>query len=94
MLNVDCIIKEHNKVFIDFWATWCGPCKMTSPIVDEIEEERPDIKVVKVNIDDEPEVADKYEIRSIPAFKYFKDGLLVKEAVGAMDKKRILDLFA
>ena len=78
---------------LDFWASWCGPCRMVSPIVDEIAAENPDKKVGKVNVDEEPELASKFDVMSIPTLLVFEDGELVNRAVGARPKEMILDLF-
>ena len=78
-------------VFVDFYADWCGPCKMMSPIVDEISKEV-DIKVVKVNVDNAVEVAKKYGIMSIPTFIVFKDGKEYKKHIGMCEKDRLLEL--
>ena len=80
-------------VLLDFWASWCGPCRMVSPIVDEIAAENPDKKVGKVNVDEEPELASKFDVMSIPTLLVFEDGELVNRAVGARPKEMILDLF-
>ena len=77
----------------DFGASWCGPCRMVSPIVDEIAAENPDKKVGKVNVDEEPELASKFDVMSIPTLLVFEDGELVNRAVGARPKEMILDLF-
>ena len=81
-------------VLLDFWAVWCGPCRMVSPIVDEIAEERLDIKVGKVNVDDEMELARAYQIMNIPTLLVIKDGEVVNKQVGAAPKEKILELLA
>ena len=78
-------------VFVDFYADWCGPCKMMSPIVDEMSKEV-DVKVVKLNVDDSPEIAQKYGIMSIPTFIVFKDGKEYKKHIGMCDKDFLLKL--
>lgn len=77
---------------VDFWATWCGPCRMLSPIVDEVAEERTDVKVGKVNVDEQPELASQFGVMSIPTLLVFRDGKLVNQAVGARPKAAVLAL--
>lgn len=86
------VIKSEKPVFVDFWATWCGPCKMVGPIIDEIAEERQDIIVGKINIDEEIELAQKYGVMSIPTIIVFKDGEPVQKKIGAMPKENILEM--
>lgn len=86
-------IKQNNKVvLIDFFANWCGPCKMLSPIIDEIAAEREDIVVGKVNVDSEPELAEKFNVFSIPTIVVIKDGKVAHQSAGARPKAQILDL--
>ena len=89
----DDLLTNDLPVVIDFWAPWCGPCRMVSPIVDEIAAENPDKKVGKVNVDEEPELASKFDVMSIPTLLVFEDGELVNRVVGARPKEMILDLF-
>jgi thioredoxin 1 len=84
-------IKE-GKVIVDFWAEWCGPCRMLTPILEDIENNNSDIKVVKVNVDEEPELASQYQIRSIPTLYYFNGGSIIEKKIGFSNKKDILDM--
>ena len=90
--NFDEVIASSKQpVLVDFWATWCGPCKMVSPLVDEIADEE-DVTVCKVNVDDEPELAQRFGVMSIPTLLVFVDGKQVNKSVGAIPKDDILDL--
>ena len=85
------VLKEERKVLVDVFATWCGPCKMMSPIIDEIAEQLGDeIKVGKVDSDENPEIAEKYEIMSIPTIMIFKNGSVVKTFIGVTPKEEII----
>ena len=84
------VINSESTVLLDFYADWCGPCRMVSPIVDEIAEERADIKVGKINVDEESELAERFGIFSIPALAVIKDGKIVNQSVGARPKAQIL----
>lgn len=79
-------------VLVDFWAPWCGPCRMVAPIVEEIAEERPDIKVGKINVDEQPELAGRFGVMSIPALVVMRNGKIVNQAVGMRPKGQILAL--
>lgn len=85
------VINSEKPVLVDFWASWCGPCRMVSPIVDEIAEEVSSIKVGKVNVDEQQSIAAKYEVMSIPTLILFKGGTPVKKTVGALPKPQLLD---
>lgn len=85
------VLKAKETVIVDFYADWCGPCKMQSPILDEIAEERSNVKVCKINVDEEPEITESYNIMSIPTMMVFKNGDKTKEFVGLTPKEKILD---
>ena len=86
------VLKADKPVIVDFWASWCGPCRMLSPIIEEISETNSDIKVCSVNVDEQMELAQQFEISSIPALLVFKGGQLVNSSVGVIPKSAILDL--
>ena len=86
----DEVLNSDKPVLIDFWANWCGPCRMMGPVVDEIAEERDDIKVCKVNVDEERELANLFQISRIPTLAVVKDGNVVNGSVGVRPKKDIL----
>lgn len=86
------LLQDDKLVIVDFWATWCGPCRMLSPILDEVEGEMKDkITVVKVNVDDVDEVTARYRIMSIPTLMFFRNGEVVDKTVGAMPKAALVD---
>ena len=86
------VLHSDKKVLIDFWAAWCGPCRRVSPVIEEIADERPDIKVCKVNVDEQPELAAQFQIMSIPALVVMEHGQIVNQSVGARPKAQILNL--
>ena len=86
------ILAEGSPVVIDFWAPWCAPCRMVVPIIEEIAGERPDIKVGKINVDEQPELASKFGIMSIPTLVVMKNGKIVQQVSGARPKKAILEM--
>lgn len=86
------VINSDKKVLLDFWAPWCGPCRMVAPIVEEIAVERPDIKVGKINVDEEVELASQFGIMSIPTLVVIEKGKIVNRAMGARPKEAILGM--
>lgn len=86
------VLNSDKKVLLDFWAPWCGPCRMVVPIVEEIADERPDIKVGKINVDEEAELASQFGIMSIPTLVVIENGKIVNQVMGARPKEAILGM--
>ena len=86
------VMNSDKPVLLDFWASWCGPCRMVSPVIDEIAGERSDIKVGKINVDEQPELARQFGVMSIPTLIVMKNGQIVSKAAGARPKNAILAL--
>lgn len=86
------VAQSKNTVLLDFWASWCGPCRMQAPILEAFALEHSDVKICKCNVDDNPDLAEKFNIMSIPTLLVFKEGRLVKSAVGLHDKEALAAL--
>lgn len=84
------VLESDKTVLVDFWAGWCGPCRMVGPVVEDIARERPDIKVCKINVDEEQELASAFQIMSIPTLLVIKDGKVTSKSMGARPKEEIL----
>ena len=84
------VLNASQSVLVDFFADWCGPCQRVKPILDEIARENPDIKVGKINVDEQPELASRFRVYTIPALFVFKDGQIVRQAVGVHNKQQLL----
>lgn len=90
---VEEVMNSERPVLVDFWASWCGPCRMVVPVVEKIAEEYPEYKVVKVNVDEEQELAAQFGVMSIPTLMVVKNGEVVNKSVGAKNKQQILAMF-
>jgi len=86
------VVNSEKKVLLDFWAPWCGPCRMVLPLVEEIARERPDIKVAKINVDENPELVSQFGVMSIPTLMVMEGGRIINQAKGARPKRAILGM--
>ena len=87
----DVVVKAHGKVLVDFWAEWCGPCRMVGPVLDEMAGDYPDVAFVKLNVDEAPQVAQRFGVMNIPTILAFEGGEVKRRIVGAMPKLKLVD---
>ena len=88
------VLKAPGKIVVDFWAEWCGPCRMVAPVLEELARDHPGIRFVKLNVDDDPAIAQQYEVMSIPTILAFEDGQVCKRVVGALPKPKLIEELA
>lgn len=93
MEKLEKVFEENKQVLIDFYADWCGPCRMLAPVIEEVKKENNGITVVKVNVDEQPDVANQYGVRSIPTLVAVRDGKVIKQVVGFRSKNDIVKMF-
>ena len=86
------IMESDQTILLDFWAEWCGPCKIITPVIDEIANENPNLKVCKINVDEQPELANRFHVMSIPSLFVMKEGQIINQSVGAKTKEEILKM--
>lgn len=86
------VLKSKEPVLVDFWASWCGPCQMLLPVIEELAEEMKDAKICKVNVDEQQQLAEQFQIMTIPTLAVFKDGKMTQKSVGVISKAQIIEL--
>lgn len=90
--NFSALLDEHRVLMLDFWATWCMPCRMLAPTLEEVAAERPDVAVGKINVDEEPELAAQFQVMSIPTLVFFREGQVARQTVGVRPKAELLEI--